>query len=977
MEASERIGAYRVVARADEDADPMLVVRFEEVPGGPLFALRRLDARDVPRARAIIGAVGQKSDAVPSVPQTVVEQGASAFVVSHFTPHLSLRRLLEGCFDKRRRLAPHVAAQLVARACHELASLGVTHGALDLARIGVDPRGDVVVLGLGASHAQLDERAMPDTRRIGYLAPELDDAASADPRADVFSLGVILWEALTLRRLFPASSDADARARMRGAAVPPPTTLARDVPEQLEAVVMRALALDPDTRFASPSLFAAALGGVAQAVSSGELARLARTLVDPTTLAASVPELAKAWRGVESDPAVLDALASPLPTFFPKSFGDEPVRPKRLATQPPRTQTLIGVTSPVAQQAMRAAQASAGGASSGVGPAQSVGRVPQYKPKAATLVGIMAPQLTAPRATYAEPSVPTNPAPALPISTTRRSTPPPVPEQARRADATKANANRGTVPPPLPPGATRWSDDAAKTQATPKPVTLLQDPNRPSLSPAPVPAAAPSPDEGWDDEDTTFYAKGSDWDEEAKTEITDLPPVDQLPTTTLPQRGIEAKPAASEAVAPPPAAPAAPASKVAPVAMAPSAEAPKAKPLPAPTSAARATAAASPRLGQDKSPPKPVVPATPRAPAATTAAPVPTPEVKPQRTPLGAPPKRVVPAVAVPAKVVHVGTPSTPSSPTTPAAPTPVSPTSTATQAPAPSISSTAPLAPASTAPAQSPLAPAPTAAQIPIAAPSHASTRPAPPPQDPSWSALLESSAGTHIDASAPPPPQSTEPAAIDPRGVQPAHVIPPPAFARLSPDAPTLSEAIPAPAPVPVISVPPSALPPGVARKRAFAVAAVLLGLVVVAFAIGRVTAPEPPSPAPLATQTTQAPAPTPPAPTTATPPPAPTVAVVPAPTPAPPEPAAAVDAGAPEAAPEVAEVTPEPPPAPEPPPTPAQPEPPPSTATPPPSMARARPAMTSAMAAPTMTVTMSTMAAPAMTTGRPRPVIRAPDF
>ena len=646
MNAGERIGACRVVTRVEDDADPLLVVRWEEVPSGPLSCLRRVDPRDAGRARAIIGRVAKNGEPPPTAPTTVVEHGGLVFVASAFSPHLSLRRLLDACFEKRRRLEPHVAVHVVARAAGELASMGVAHGALDLARIGIDPRGEVQVLGLGATHSQLDEHAMPDTRRIGYVAPEVDMIAETDDGADIFSFGVILWEALTLRRLFPASSEADARARMRGGAIPPPTTLAREVPERVERVVMKALALEADERFGSVAEFAKALASVVDPVQAPSLARLARTLVDPANVLTDVPEFAKAWRNVEPESALLETLAAPLPTFFPKSFGDEPIRPKR-PMMAPRTQTLIGVTSPVALQAAQAAQAgrpvaapppSSPHARGPVHPSPSaptpvrgapvqsaaLGRVPVYKPPAQTLMGMVAPQIgkpSAPRASYAQASVPTNT--ATPSAPNRRSTPPPVPAAARKSEH-PPKANRPlTMPPPLPPEVTRWAEPTQKQPARPVSVSEVE---RPSLIPA-----APSKERGddqWDDEDTTFFAKDDDgWDDQQPTKIAQLPSVEELPTQSVPQRGM-----GDRAPAPKPAAPVpvVAAQKPVPVAPLPVVISPAPKPVVATPPVAKVAPAPAPRPKPAPAPrpaaapkPAPVLAAKPEAPAMVVPSPTP------------------------------------------------------------------------------------------------------------------------------------------------------------------------------------------------------------------------------------------------------------------------------------------------------------------------------------------------------------------
>jgi len=92
-----------------------------------------------------------------------------------------------------------------------------------------------------------------------YLAPEQVDAASVDHRADLYAVGVVLYEMLTGRAPFEADS-AIAEATLRLMEAPtPPGALRGGIPRELEAVVMKALARDPDERFQTAAEMRAAL----------------------------------------------------------------------------------------------------------------------------------------------------------------------------------------------------------------------------------------------------------------------------------------------------------------------------------------------------------------------------------------------------------------------------------------------------------------------------------------------------------------------------------------------------------------------------------------------------------------------------------------------------------------------------------------------------------------------------------------------
>jgi serine/threonine protein kinase len=96
--------------------------------------------------------------------------------------------------------------------------------------------------------------------KFGYMAPEqVDCDDDVDHRADLFVAGVVLWEMLTLRRLFKGSNDVKTIGLVRRASALPPSAINPAVPPELDAVCMRALERDRDERFADCGEMAEAL----------------------------------------------------------------------------------------------------------------------------------------------------------------------------------------------------------------------------------------------------------------------------------------------------------------------------------------------------------------------------------------------------------------------------------------------------------------------------------------------------------------------------------------------------------------------------------------------------------------------------------------------------------------------------------------------------------------------------------------------
>lgn len=93
--------------------------------------------------------------------------------------------------------------------------------------------------------------------KLAYMSPEQACNEPLDARSDLFSLGIVLWELLTGRRLYQGDSEAQLFACVKHAEIPPPRSINAEIPSELEPLIMKMLASSPEGRFASA---AAALG---------------------------------------------------------------------------------------------------------------------------------------------------------------------------------------------------------------------------------------------------------------------------------------------------------------------------------------------------------------------------------------------------------------------------------------------------------------------------------------------------------------------------------------------------------------------------------------------------------------------------------------------------------------------------------------------------------------------------------------------
>jgi serine/threonine-protein kinase len=121
--------------------------------------------------------------------------------------------------------------------------------------------------------------------KVRYLAPELIQGQPPSAQTDLFAVGIVLWEALTMSRLFDAESDVAAALQIRDARVPLIGMKRANVPVTLSRVVHRALERDPARRFVSAREMMAALR---------DLLRVLPGTTDSTRLSESVAQ-ARAW----------------------------------------------------------------------------------------------------------------------------------------------------------------------------------------------------------------------------------------------------------------------------------------------------------------------------------------------------------------------------------------------------------------------------------------------------------------------------------------------------------------------------------------------------------------------------------------------------------------------------------------------------------------------------------------------------------
>jgi eukaryotic-like serine/threonine-protein kinase len=182
-----------------------------------------------------------------------------------------LRKLMRGAQSKHQRIPPYVAAYIVSEVAkglhyaHERKDerglpLEIVHRDVSPQNILLSFEGAVKIADFGIATASLFREEVGILKgKTGYMSPEQARAERVDRRTDIYSLGVVFHELLTGRPLHGAAEGQELLEAVREGHVESPSLYARDIPPEVEAVVMRALSRRPEERPQNGRDLAAAL----------------------------------------------------------------------------------------------------------------------------------------------------------------------------------------------------------------------------------------------------------------------------------------------------------------------------------------------------------------------------------------------------------------------------------------------------------------------------------------------------------------------------------------------------------------------------------------------------------------------------------------------------------------------------------------------------------------------------------------------
>jgi serine/threonine-protein kinase len=210
------------------------------------------------------------------------ESDGTLFLVLEYVDGASLGDAIAALRRAGRSMPPLVVARIAHEVCRALdhvhnlqdvdgAPLNVIHRDVTPSNIMFTTTGAVKLLDFGVAKYRASQALSQHGTIKGkpaYLAPETLESGVVDRRGDVFSLGVVLHELLTLEHLFEADHTAITHHRILRMPVPRPSRARPDVSPALDAIVMKALERDPVNRYQTAGAMAVDLDAMLAAESA-------------------------------------------------------------------------------------------------------------------------------------------------------------------------------------------------------------------------------------------------------------------------------------------------------------------------------------------------------------------------------------------------------------------------------------------------------------------------------------------------------------------------------------------------------------------------------------------------------------------------------------------------------------------------------------------------------------------------------------
>ena len=280
-----RLGRYEIIAQLATGGMGRVSLGKSSGEGGfeRHVVIKSLDAVDIDDAEAtamfldearILGMLHHQH--VAAIQEVGRDQAGRLFLVLEYVHGHSAHDVWERALDLEIHLPLDVTLTIIAAAASGLhyahtkrspdgERLQIVHRDVTLSNVMIGFDGTVKVIDFGIAKAALRETKTKSgfiKGKIGYMAPEQLRGQHLDARTDVFALGIVLYELTTMKRAFREVSDRATVDKIKNGRFTRPSEIVPDYPPGLEAIVMKALRVDPKQRFADADEMRIAVEGL-------------------------------------------------------------------------------------------------------------------------------------------------------------------------------------------------------------------------------------------------------------------------------------------------------------------------------------------------------------------------------------------------------------------------------------------------------------------------------------------------------------------------------------------------------------------------------------------------------------------------------------------------------------------------------------------------------------------------------------------
>src|SRR5260370_13209991 len=249
---------YLAVARGPSGFNKLVVLKFLKAELAVESEFRRMFLNEARLAARLNH---------PNVVQTneVFEEGGRRIIVMEYLEGAAFSRRVTRAREQGQPVPMQMHLRIICEALsglhysHELLDydgtpLGVVHRDMTPQNVFVSFDGKITLLDFGIAKLT---GAIAETQtgvlkgKLRYMPPEQILGEIVDRRTDIFAVGVMVWAAVTREKMWRGLSDATVMHNIVNGAIPSPRTVRADVPERLEQICMKALAANPNQRYAT------------------------------------------------------------------------------------------------------------------------------------------------------------------------------------------------------------------------------------------------------------------------------------------------------------------------------------------------------------------------------------------------------------------------------------------------------------------------------------------------------------------------------------------------------------------------------------------------------------------------------------------------------------------------------------------------------------------------------------------------------